>query len=74
MTTRKETVRVCDVCERRVSDEGEIQYGGSAHQGWFSVHRTSGKTDLGSLKAHRDWDVCGIGCLKQLTMRLGRLI
>lgn len=70
MTTRKETVRVCDVCTRKVSDGGELHVGGHPHSGWFTVEQTGGRTTLGELKKRRDWDVCSIGCLNTLAANI----
>lgn len=70
MTTRKETVRVCDVCKKRVSDEGEKYYGGHPHNGWFAIHQTGGSTDLDSLKKIRDWDLCSTACLNTLAANI----
>lgn len=64
VSTKKETVKICDVCKKRVSDEGETYYGGHPHQGWFEVHQRGGATDLASLQMKRDWDICSVKCLK----------
>lgn len=66
MTTRKETVRVCDVCKKKVSDGGELHIGGHPHTDWFTVEQTSGSTQLDELKKRRDWDLCSIACLQKL--------
>lgn len=71
MSKYRASVRVCDICENRVSDEGEIGYGGSVHTGWFTVEQTSGSTKLSELNKQRDWDVCGIECLRLLVARIG---
>lgn len=70
MATKQEIVKVCDVCNQRVSDEGEVHFGGHPHQGWFEVERIGGATDLKSLKAKRDWDVCSVRCLALLAATL----
>lgn len=70
MSTRKEIVRICDICKRRVSDDGEISYGGHAHAGWFSIERTGGGTSLRALREESEWDVCSIACLKLLAAKL----
>ncbi len=70
MSTLKETVKICDVCKLRVSDEGELHIGGHPHSGWFDVEMHGGPTDLRSLKAQKSWDVCSAKCLAQLAARL----
>lgn len=70
MSTRKETVKICDVCQKRVSDDGEITFGGHVHSGWFKLHEQGGGTSLEALRKVRDWDVCGIKCLKRLVAEL----
>ena len=70
MATRKETVKVCDVCKKQVSDDGEMQLGGHPHSGWFAVQKHGGPTDLKSLREQKEWDVCGIGCLLKLAKLL----
>lgn len=42
MSTRKETVKICDVCKKRVSDDGEITFGGHVHNGWFKLNEHGG--------------------------------
>lgn len=66
MSRHQATVRICDICKKRVSDNGEISYGGSVHTGWFTVEQTSGSTQLSELKKQREWDVCGVECLRRL--------
>ncbi len=66
----KETVRICDVCKKRVSDEGEMMLGGHSHSGWFVIQRIGGGTSLRELKQENEWDVCGITCLKLLADKL----
>lgn len=68
--TRKETVRVCDVCNVRVSDEGEIYCGGHPHSGWFTVNQTNGSSALRELNKKRQWDVCSRECLKKLAAHI----
>lgn len=70
MATRKETVKICDVCKKRVTDEGETYFGGHPHAGWFAVEKHGGPTDLASLKAQKKWDVCGVECLRKLSASL----
>ena len=70
MATRKETVKVCDACSKRVTDEGETHFGGHPHWGWFAIEKHGGKTDLESLREKRQWDVCGVQCLKKLVAKL----
>ena len=70
MATRKETVRICDVCQKSVTDSGELWIGGHPHNGWFSVRQSGGSTDLESLHKQRDWDVCSVKCLKALAEKL----
>lgn len=71
MSHHKATVRICDICKKRVSDEGEITFGGHVHSGWFLIDQTSGSTKLSELKKKREWDVCGIDCLRLLVAKLG---
>lgn len=66
----KETVRICDVCKVRVSDEGETYYGGHPHNGWFTLNKTNGSSALRELNKKRQWDVCCKECLKNLSMHL----
>lgn len=70
MATKKETVKVCDVCKKRVSDDGEMHFGGHPHAGWFAVEMHGGPTDLRSLRSQKEWDVCGTKCLKALAAKL----
>jgi hypothetical protein len=70
MATRKETVKVCDVCKKRVSDEGEMHFGGHPHAGWFKIEKHGGPTDLESLRSQHRFDVCGTECLVKLAQRL----
>lgn len=70
MATKKETVMVCDVCKKRVSDEGEMHIGGHPHAGWFTVEMHGGATDLRSLKSQKSWDVCSPVCLKTLAVKV----
>lgn len=70
MARRKENVRVCDVCKKRVSDEGEIHYGGHPHQGWFGVHETGGSTQLSELHRQKNWDACSAECLQKLVIQI----
>jgi hypothetical protein len=72
MATKKETVKVCDMCKKRVSDEGETYYGGHPHAGWFSIFMHGGPTDLDSLKSEKQWDVCGKPCLQRLAVTLSK--
>lgn len=71
MSRHKATVRICDICKKRVSDEGKISFGGSVHTGWFAIEQTSGSTQLSELNKQREWDVCGIECLRLLVARIG---
>lgn len=64
--TSKETVKVCAVCKKRVSDNGRITFGGHVHNGWFQIHKHGGSTTFAALKAKRDWDVCSRKCLAKL--------
>lgn len=66
MATKKETVKVCDVCKKRVSDGGEVHFGGHPHAGWFAVEMHGGRTNLKALQAEHEWDVCGKQCLQKL--------
>ncbi len=66
MSTKKETVKVCDVCKKRVSDEGETYFGGHPHAGWFKIEMHGGPTNLRALKAQHEWDVCGAKCFETL--------
>jgi hypothetical protein len=59
----KEEVRVCDGCNVRVSDQGEIRYGGSMFTGWLHIELTDGGTSLTSLRRQREWDYCCEGCM-----------
>lgn len=70
MSTKKETVKTCDVCGKRVSDGGETYFGGHPHAGWFAVEMHGGPTDLSSLKSQKQWDVCGAVCLEVLGTQL----
>ncbi len=72
--TRKETVRICDVCKKRVSDDGELSIGGHAHSGWFNLHMTEGSTRLEALKRQREWDVCSVLCLDRLVQQFQRAL
>ncbi len=67
--TRKEVVKVCDVCGRKVSDEGEISFGGHPHAGWFAIDKHGGPSDLRSIRSPHHWDVCGTKCLLELAKR-----
>ena len=72
MSTKKEVVKVCDVCQKRVSDEGETYFGGHPHAGWFYIEMHGGPTDLRSLQSQHQWDVCGRKCLTELAKKLSR--
>jgi hypothetical protein len=70
MSQHHAIIRICDICRKRVSDEGEVTYGGHVHAGWFTIERTGGSTTLRALKEEREWDVCSLGCLKMLAAKL----
>lgn len=63
---RTEKIMVCDVCNKSVSDNGEIYFGGYPHSGWFTVHRINGSSALHNLQKKKDWDICSPKCLKKL--------
>jgi hypothetical protein len=66
MATKKQTVKVCDVCKHEVVDSGEMWIGGHSHAGWFAIEKHGGPTDLMSLREQKYWDVCSIECLTKL--------
>ena len=70
MATEKQTVKVCDVCKKKVVDSGEMWIGGHPHAGWFAVQKHGGPTNLESLREQKEWDVCGIKCLAKLAASL----
>jgi hypothetical protein len=70
VATKKETVKICDVCKKRVTDEGQTWVGGHPFVSWFAVENHGGLTDLASLKAQKEWDVCGVECLRKLATQL----
>lgn len=72
MATRKEIVKTCDVCQKRVTDEGEIHYGGHPHAGWFKISMHGGPTDLRSLQHQMEWDVCSKKCYLKLAEQFPR--
>jgi hypothetical protein len=66
MATRTEIIKICDVCQRRTSDEHEEWYGGHPFAGWFTLQRHRGSTDLRSLRQKSTWDLCSKTCLDKL--------
>jgi hypothetical protein len=70
VSARKESILTCDNCGREVSDEGEISYGGHVHDGWYHLTRHGGSTALSELNRKRDWDLCGLKCLKAIQKEL----
>lgn len=72
MSERTEIVKTCDVCGKRVSDEGCTVLASlkrdcpDAHEGWFSLNRL-GIID-GSYRKTETWDLCSVPCLTKLTM------
>jgi hypothetical protein len=60
---KKQQIRTCDICGKTVSDEGEIYFGGHPFYGWFTVNMHGGPTDLESLHAPHDWDICSKQCM-----------
>ena len=67
MATLKATVKQCDVCGTKVSDEGAAWIGGHPHAGWLAVEMRGGPTNLEALRAQRSWDLCGWKCLNKLS-------
>ena len=61
---RKQEILECDVCGRKVSDEGEAWFGGHPFSGWFHLTMHGGPTDLESLRSQKDWDICSKKCLE----------
>lgn len=70
MSTKKATIKVCDVCEKKVSDGGETWIGGHPFSGWFEVNQHGGSTALHELRKKRDWDICSTKCLEELSKNL----
>lgn len=74
MSERTERVKTCDVCGKRVSDEGcgRLQYYrlgkpvADHHLGWFSLNRLGGVIADGSYSKTETWDLCDLDCLKAL--------
>ena len=67
MATKKAIIKVCDVCEREAQDDGEMRFGGHPFNDWFHITRHGGATDLDSLRKKKEWDICSVPCLAELT-------
>lgn len=61
--TRIVTSLVCDHCKTEKSDNGQIQYGGHPHSGWYHLNKINGSTMLSELKKKKEWDFCSKKCL-----------
>jgi hypothetical protein len=61
---KKAKIRICDACQKEVSDDGEMRFGGSAFQGWLHLSLTDGSTQLDRLMAQKEWDFCCVNCLQ----------
>ena len=72
MAQKTENIRICDICKVKVSDDGEIHYGGNPHQEWFTICQTGGSTQLRELKKKKEWDICSLKCLKKFVDSLGK--
>ena len=66
---KKQITIQCDICGHFVSYDGEIHIGGHPFQGWFHVNMHGGPTDLKSLRAKHEWDICSKKCLAKLAER-----
>lgn len=70
MSIKKATIKTCDVCGRKVYDQGEAWIGGHPFSGWFEVNQHGGSTALHELRKTRSWDVCSQACLIKLATNL----
>jgi len=60
----KADIRECDVCGKKVSDNGYPNFGGSVFSGWYSVRVVGGGTSIDELQSQHSWDVCSSNCLR----------
>lgn len=58
-----EHISICDWCQKRVTDNGEMLLGGSHDGGWFHVIRTPKSTALDELRKAAERDFCSFECL-----------
>lgn len=65
---KKQNIRECDFCGKKVVADDEITYGGSPFDGWFFVEETSGSSQLSNLRRQKQWDLCSMKCLKQFAV------
>lgn len=72
MATKKEIVRVCDVCSKEARTGGEMWIGGHPFNGWFTVSQHGGSTTLDELRKKREWDICSAKCLSEMSNNLGK--
>ena len=64
MATRKETVRICDQCEKEKRFDPDGGYcGGHPLQGWVHVSEHGGSTRLAELERKKEHDYCSWKCL-----------
>ena len=58
----------CDVCGKSTTDEGEVWFGGHPFSFWFHLSMNGGPTDLESLHAQKEWDICSKKCLENFAI------
>ena len=64
---KEEKVRICDVCEKRISDGGETRnFGNSVFLGWFKLERVYNTGSEKDLQTQNEWDICSKECLQKL--------
>lgn len=63
MATKKEVVKICDICEKRVVTGGQLYISGHPFNGWFAITQHGGSTTLHELRKKREWDICSEECL-----------
>ena len=70
MATEKQTVKVCDICKKKVAAESTMYIGGHPHAGWYAIEKHGGPTNLEALREQKQWDVCSEYCLQKLSKQL----
>lgn len=55
----------CDVCHKKVFDNGEMLIGGNQFKGFYHLTKENQSTMLDDLQEKRNWDFCSVKCLKE---------
>lgn len=66
--TRRELIKVCDVCHKKVSDDGQLYATSHPHSGWFTVTRSGGSSNMPAINLRNQWDCCSVECLAKLAV------